>query len=123
MILINIYQVNLPKVLSFLETKKHLISGCPEEERHTLSDRFVSALEAHRPDLLAEARKQQLEHEASRRGKRKCAFIDASTFHKQKHYHDGERPVMDVKRLSTQQMRAVATMQGFFALVSPLSNR
>jgi len=114
MILINIYQVNLPKVLSFLETKKHLISGCPEEERHTLSDRFVSALEAHRPDLLAEARKQQLEHEASRRGKRKCAFIDASTFHKQKHYHDGEKASNGCEKAQYATDESSSNNAGFF---------
>eukprot|EP00903_Cladosiphon_okamuranus_P006136 g6039.t1 len=44
-------RVNLPHVVRFLLTQKHLISGLPPDQREDLGDRFVSALESERPDL------------------------------------------------------------------------
>eukprot|EP00752_Nemacystus_decipiens_P007525 g6725.t1 len=44
-------RVNLPHVVRFLLTQKHLISGLPPDQRDDLGDRFVSALAAERPDL------------------------------------------------------------------------
>eukprot|EP00904_Undaria_pinnatifida_P004790 jgi/Undpi1/1440/HiC_scaffold_11.g04831.m1 len=46
--------VNLPHVISFLLTQKHLISGLPADERGDLGERFISALAAKHPELGAE---------------------------------------------------------------------
>ncbi|CAM9976017.1 unnamed protein product, partial [Scytosiphon promiscuus] len=44
-------RVNLPHVVKFLLTQKHLISGLPPDQRGDLGERFVSKLSAKRPDL------------------------------------------------------------------------
>ena len=49
-------QVGLPHVLEFLDTKRHLISGLPDEERPRLYERFLEVLEAKAPDVLVKAR-------------------------------------------------------------------
>jgi hypothetical protein len=43
--------VGLSAVLAFLRTgRADLVSGCSEEDRARLHDRFVSALREHRPE-------------------------------------------------------------------------
>ena len=45
---------NLPHVLAFLRSRSAaLVSGCEEGQRGALYDRFVAALKAKRPELLA----------------------------------------------------------------------
>ncbi|CAM9281999.1 unnamed protein product [Ectocarpus sp. 6 AP-2014] len=44
-------RVNLPHVVKFLLTQKHLISGLPPDQRDDLGERFVTAMSEQRPDL------------------------------------------------------------------------
>lgn len=59
--------VNLPSVLRLLRTRsRKLLSGCHEEERELLYERFISALRREQPQLVAEWGLQQA-HEAEAR--------------------------------------------------------
>lgn len=51
---------NLGRVLDFLRPGRvELVSGCKEEDRATLHERFVSALRQHKPQVLADLEAQR----------------------------------------------------------------
>ena len=53
-------EVNLPHVLRFLASgSADLVSGCAVNDRASLRERFMSALQRERPDVVARLHEQQ----------------------------------------------------------------
>ena len=77
--------VNLPHVLRFLASgSADLVSGCAVSDRAGLHQRFLSALERERPDLMAQLFKQerQTQQKALRRKQLTSLFMSDPPFDK-----------------------------------------